>query len=124
MHTAEVLVQTTAQQLLFCTSLIQTATSAGTGFVWSARSGASDVPVLLSNKHVAMKHEPGSFSLAAGDGAGGVKLGERVDFAHADFASLWVGHPNPEVDIAGVLPRAVAEQCRGHRKVTLLQVRR
>ncbi len=68
--------------------------------MWSAQSGASDVPVLLSNKHVAMKQEPGSFSLAAGDGAGGVKLGERVDLAHADFGSLWVGHPNPEVDIA------------------------
>ncbi len=93
-------VETTSQQLLFCTSLIQTATSAGTGFVWSAQSGQSEVPVLITNKHVAMKHEPGSFSLAAGNSDGGVKLGERVDFAHADFATLWTGHPNNEVDIA------------------------
>jgi hypothetical protein len=93
-------VQTAAQQLLFCTSLIQTSTSAGTGFVWQAQSGSDSILVLVTNKHVALHSGPGSFSLAAGDGAGGVKLGERIDFAHHDFQSIWTGHPNSDVDVA------------------------
>ncbi|MDA8400907.1 MAG: hypothetical protein M0008_12870 [Actinomycetota bacterium] len=93
-------VNTPAQQLLFCTSLVQTGTTAGTAFVWNAQSGSSVVPVLVTNKHVAMQSGPGSFSLATSDGVGGVKLGERIDFAHRDFASLWTGHPTAEVDLA------------------------
>ncbi len=93
-------VQTAAQQLLFCTSLIQTGMSAGTGFVWAAESEGNSVPVLVTNRHVAVAPGPGSFSLASGDGVGGPKLGERVDFAHSDFGSLWTVHPNAEVDVA------------------------
>ena len=99
---ARMRVETFAQQLFFCTSLIQTSATAGTGFVWMAESGPHQVPVLVTNKHVALTPGPGSFSLAAREPSGAPKLGERVSLAHPDLASAWTGHPNPEVDVAAM----------------------
>lgn len=92
-------VETAAQQLFFCTSLIETGSVAGMGFVWGAASASEHVLTLVTNKHVVSESGTGSFSIAAGD-ATTPKLGERVNFAPHDFASLWTGHPNPDVDLA------------------------
>jgi hypothetical protein len=97
------LVRTVAQQLFFCTSLIQSSTRSGTGFAWNVPSPDNrSIYVLVSNRHVVSEPGEGSFSLSAKDPDGGPKLGERVHFSHPDFSSLWVGHPNPEVDIAAM----------------------
>ena len=99
-HNGEMQVDTPLRQLLFATCLVQTGNTAGTAFVWNALSGDNQVPVLITNKHVVSQPGAGSFSLAAGDGAGGVRLGERIDFAHGHFGSLWVGHPETDVDLS------------------------
>jgi hypothetical protein len=96
-------VETPAQQLLFTTTLIQSASTSGTGFVFNALSGGDTYPVLVTNKHVAMAPGPGSFSMFPAAGDGQPLLGERVNFTHHDLASLWVGHPNADVDLAAML---------------------
>jgi hypothetical protein len=93
-------VQTPMQQILFTTCLVQTGTSAGTALIFNIKSDGNDVPVLVTNKHVAQVPGFGSFSLLAHDGNGGPKLGERVAFGHNHFSSLWTGHPSDQIDLA------------------------
>ena len=93
-------VETPMQQILFCTYLVQTGTSAGTAFIFNIESNGNQVPVLVTKKHVAQVPGFGSFSLLAYDGNGGPKLGERVTFAHNQFSSLWTGHPSNDIDLA------------------------
>jgi V8-like Glu-specific endopeptidase len=113
------------QQLLFCTSMVQIGNTAGTAFIFNAQSGSNIVPVLVTNKHVALVPGQGSFSLMANE-ADAPKLGERVEFSHPNFSALWTGHPSGNVDLAaaflgpfinsaaaqgkGVFFRAVGEQ--------------
>jgi hypothetical protein len=59
------------------------------------------VPILITNKHVVQSLGPGSFSLAAREGSfDQPKIGERVDFSHPDFQTLWTGHTNPAIDLS------------------------
>jgi hypothetical protein len=94
-------VSTPGKQLLFTTSLIQTQSTAGTGFVFNVSTGQQAAPVLVTNNHVARAPGAGSFSLiAASADRERPELGQRLEFAHPDFASLWTSHPDSDVDVA------------------------
>lgn len=89
------------QQLLFCTCLVQNGAISGTAFIFNAQSGNGVAPVLVTNKHVALVPGDGSFSLIAKEpGQDKPKLGERIDFSHPQFSSLWTGHPSAGIDVA------------------------
>ena len=98
-------VRTPTQQLLFTTSLIQTQTTSGTGFVFNATSNGQTIPVLISNKHVVSGEGGGSFSLISrrSDAPDQPHLGQRIEFAHPNFSAMWTGHPDPSVDVAATL---------------------
>jgi hypothetical protein len=75
----------------------------GTGFIYNALRGDATVPVLVTNKHVVAGAEQGGIQLM-GAVAGGQSpsLGHPVEVRYADFESLWVGHPSPEVDVTAM----------------------
>lgn len=94
-------IETLAQQLFFTTAFVQTSTSAGTAFVFNAVADGMTIPVLVTNKHVVQEEGPGSFSIIQANASDdGPELGVRLDFAHPTFSRLWVGHPNPGIDVA------------------------
>jgi len=106
---ARPLVETIADQLFFTTVFISSANadyaSSGTGFI--INYPAEDnmlVPVLVTNKHVIAGASAVTFTMPAS--ADGQPTGGGTQLQISDFnESAWVGHPDPNVDIA-VMPFA------------------
>jgi hypothetical protein len=75
--------------------------SSGTGFlVGFCLEGDKTVPTIVTNKHVIDGAAVGLFHLTLKDGGGGPLYGQHVAVPARDFESLWVRHPDPEVDLA------------------------
>lgn len=101
--TAETLMHTTVR--LEC-ALKDNRVSTGTGFFFSFKvDDNTHVPVIVTNKHVINNSKVGTFVLTKSNEKGEPVLGltERVVFE--DFESLWVKHPEENVDLA-VFPLA------------------
>lgn len=103
------------RNLLFTTALVRHqvapgVVSSGTSFFYNGLIGGdekSSLPILITNKHVIRGATQGVVRLLrAQDGA--PRLGECVDlnFVEAD----WVGHPDPDVDVAAVAIGGVLSQ--------------
>lgn len=101
------IVDTLAKQAFFTTVRIQTAvpggTSTGTGFVYNVFSDDRFVPVLVTNKHVIKGATTGTVGFVKGvDGQPVTNEYREVNFGQT-FASMWVDHPDPDIDVT-VMP--------------------
>ena len=80
--------------------------SSGTGFFYFLfNSGDHSVPVIVTNKHVLQGNIKAIFvlTLAKADGTPDNGNIERVEIT--DLPQNWIGHPDPEVDLA-IIPMA------------------
>lgn len=78
----------------------------GTGFHYSfLNDGENLVPAIVTNKHVIKGARHGGFTISTIDSGGKVDRENpfRIDFEN--FESFWIGHPDPDVDLA-VMPSA------------------
>ena len=106
-------VQSLAEKLLFTTVRIDVKNSAGksgsgTGFVFVHKIGEQNVPVIVSNKHVAQGFSQGSITFTVKEKEQ-PKLGNGLRLDITDFANAWFGHPDPSIDVA-VIPLAPLEE--------------
>jgi hypothetical protein len=92
------------REIRYCTVRIETNTGTGTGFIYDAGiPGSQSVPLVVTNKHVIADSSTGRLRLIRErDGA---PTAEPVNIAlgPAPFASMWHGHPDPDVDVAVML---------------------
>jgi len=96
---AETLMHTTVR--LECASKDGRTTSTGTGFFFSFKvSDNTQVPVIISNKHVIKDAKVGTFVLTKSDDQGQPLIGSTERVVLDNFESLWVKHPEEDVDLA------------------------
>ena len=99
-----------AEQLFFMTVRIDTVekkngkTWAGTGFIiHHAVKDDQVAPFLVTNRHVVENMEKGTLTfLKRKDGK--PVIPSRMSIDYENFEKHWVFHPNPEIDIAVMLP--------------------
>ncbi len=103
MNHAETLMHTTVR--LEC-SLDGNRHSTGTGFFFSFKvDDKTHVPLIITNKHVINKAKVGTFVLTKSNEQGEPILGTTERIVLDDFESLWIKHPEENVDLA-VFPLA------------------
>ncbi len=74
--------------------------SSGSGFFFSLfMQGNQNVPVIITNKHVAVG-DVGHISITAQRADGTPDLDNVLRVTIANFAAQWLQHPNPDVDLA------------------------
>ena len=80
--------------------------STGTGFFFSfALENDKHIPIIVTNKHVINGSVVGSFVLTKSDQNNDPILGEVERIVLDNFESLWIKHPDSDVDLA-VFPMA------------------
>jgi len=80
--------------------------STGTGFFFAFRVDDQRViPVLVTNKHVISESIRGTFALTLRDDSGNPLIGTHEPVSLDNFESLWIKHPDPQIDLA-VFPLA------------------
>ncbi len=97
-----------SDQLAHCTVRIECETpqgfSTGSGFFFECLDyGEQSVPVIVTNKHVVAGSINGWFHLTTKGSDGSPRSGAHVRIAVPSVESLWVGHPDPNVDLC-VMP--------------------
>jgi len=98
MTPAETLMHTTVR--LEC-ALNDDRVSTGTGFFFSFKiDDKTHVPVIVTNKHVINNSKVGTFVLTKSDDQGQPILGSTERVVLDNFESLWVKHPEENVDLA------------------------
>ena len=98
MSPAESLLHTTVR--LEC-ALNNNRTSTGTGFFFAfAVDENSHVPVIVTNKHVITNSKVGTFVLTKSNTQGEPVFGATERISIDAFESLWLKHPDPNVDLA------------------------
>ena len=99
------LVNTPLKEILFSVVRISTiktdgAQSVGTGFIFNvSRDPRKAAPVLITNKHVVAGAVKASMNFIGADGDK-PRFGANITANYDKFESLFVGHPNENVDIA------------------------
>ncbi len=100
-------VKTIAEQLFFTTVRIDTVDvngghGSGTGFFFQHASADDQrLPVCVTNKHVVMGMREGSLTFVKDkDGQPALGEGFHLKVAPNDWAKMWFGHPDPNIDIA------------------------
>jgi V8-like Glu-specific endopeptidase len=75
--------------------------STGTGFFFSFKiDDKTHVPVIVTNKHVINKSKTGTFVLTKSNEQGEPILGTTERIVLDNFESLWIKHPDENVDLA------------------------
>lgn len=74
--------------------------SSGTGFYFSFRRDNAIFPCIVTNKHVVDGQVSGSFNMTMVASNGGPDYGKHELVDASDFAQAWIGHPDPNVDLA------------------------
>ncbi|SEE37597.1 Trypsin-like peptidase domain-containing protein [Rhizobiales bacterium GAS191] len=75
--------------------------TSGTGFFVSLlHQGASNVPVIVTNKHVIAGSTIGHLKFTLKNNDGGPDLQRFTEVAIPDFEQHWFPHPSPDVDLA------------------------
>lgn len=99
--------KTIAEQLFFTTVRIDTIAAngsqgAGTGFIFSHTfAGDKQILFVVTNKHVAIGMREGRFSfLKQKDGLPTLGDGFNLHIGQSDWATMWFGHPDADIDIA------------------------
>jgi hypothetical protein len=92
------------QQLLHSTIRIECRdakgnVSSGTGFNFSFEFDGTFVPAIITNRHVFQNAVQCDFHYTLAD-ANGRSTGKHERYAIYDFAQAWIGHPDPNVDLA------------------------
>ena len=78
----------------------------GTGFFFLfPHSDTTNIPVIVTNKHVVEKSKIGEFYLTLKNDDGFPIEGNYKSVIIEDFASNWIMHPNSEIDLA-IMPIA------------------
>ena len=95
---------TVAQQLLHSTIRIECRdstgnVSSGTGFNFAFEIDGMLVPVILTNRHVFAGADRCDFTYTIAD-QHGASIGKHESFTITDFAKAWIGHPDPDCDLA------------------------
>lgn len=95
------------EQLLYSTVRIEAldakgVPSSGTGFFYNFPGAGPNqvVPVIVTNKHVVRNQARGFFHLTMDNGKGEPDLGNHARIELSDFATCWIEHPDPTVDLA------------------------
>jgi len=95
---AEKLMHTT---LRIETSLKSGGISTGTGFLFTFRKSDNEhIPVIVTNKHVIENSNYGTFVLTKKNQDGSPNIGSYETIKLDNFESLWIKHPDNNVDIA------------------------
>jgi hypothetical protein len=81
--------------------------SSGTGFNFSFEFDRMVVPAIITNRHVFQNAVQFDFHYTLAD-ANGRSTGKHERYAIYDFAQAWIGHPDPNVDLAMVPDPAVS----------------
>lgn len=106
-------VQTIADDLFFTTVRIgagnDTAQWSGTGFLLQYPTGAQSIPVLVTNKHVLADATHATFTLTRSDGVQPLRAGTQLSISNFGSGN-WVGHPDPDVDVAALFFDPILEQ--------------
>jgi hypothetical protein len=94
------------EELAFCTvrigcELPDGRTSVGTGFFVSfmTKDDGRSIPVIVTNHHVVKGALTGTFLLTKASASGEAEMGTLETFKLASFESLWIGHPDADVDL-------------------------
>jgi hypothetical protein len=99
-------IDTPTKELLFVTVRIVNegvggVKSVGTGFLLHKKvNESSSIPFLITNKHVLADAQLLTLGFIARGEDGAPKLGQREDVTIGNPGIAWVGHPDPEVDVA------------------------
>lgn len=99
-------VTTIAEQLFFTTVRIDTVSASGsqgsgTGFFIAHKINGVDYLFVVTNKHVVMEMSEGRFSfLKKKNGLPVPGDGFTLNVGPQEWAKIWFGHPDPEIDIA------------------------
>lgn len=94
------------EQLVHSTVRIETTlrtggASCGTGFFVNFLQDESQaIPAIVTNKHVVAGADRGRFHLTLATSDGLPSIGNHREFVLPNFDSLWIGHPDPAVDLA------------------------
>lgn len=76
-------------------------TSSGTGFVINfCTDGNQTVPAIITNKHVIAGAKTGVFHMTLKDNNDAPIYGQHIPVPVQDFETLWIKHPDNNVDIA------------------------
>ena len=96
-----------SEQILYCTVKItclknnKSTISTGTGFIYGAcQNGDAHYPVLVTNKHVINDSEQCSLLFHLRDENNHVLNSNMEYIIEADSRSVWIPHPNPNIDLA------------------------
>lgn len=82
--------------------------STGTGFFLTLKNNAEEhtyVPTIVTNKHVIKDAVRGKLRFSIKDGVGNPINGQYFDLVIDDFESLWIKHPESDVDLC-IMPIA------------------
>ena len=118
-------VETVLESILFSTVRIETTSNAGsasgTGFIFSYPSPTGvDEKFLVTNKHVVAKAITGHLFFTQANGATiGFEeplLGQRADVTIDNFESIWLGHPDPRIDVAACKFEPIIQALNHHGK--------
>ena len=75
--------------------------SSGSGYFFGfLANGESDVPCIVTNKHVVKGATKGQFVLSKQVEGGMPDLDKHFPISFNNFESMWIGHPDPNVDLA------------------------
>ena len=111
-----------SEQLIHCTVRIECqyksknkdgkeVTTKGTGsaffftFVIVDNRDTLRIPVIVTNNHVVTKSTQGAFYLTLKDSIGNPLYGKKVPVILDKFESLWISHPDPNIDLC-IMPMA------------------
>lgn len=76
--------------------------SSGSGYFYAFLEGEDNthVPCIVTNKHVIKGATRGKFFLSVKNENGKPDLGKHFPIIFNDFESMWIGHPEADVDLA------------------------
>lgn len=107
--------QTLSEKLIFSTVRLQGNGSVGSGFFFNFRvDNKTQIPVIITNKHVVEKPDVFSFALHE------KKINEQNpsgNFINIEYKSKWIGHPNKDVDLCATPLQPLVEQVKGRDNI-------
>jgi hypothetical protein len=75
--------------------------SSGSGYFFGfLANGKVNVPCIVTNKHVVKGATKGQFFLSKQSDNGKADLGQHFPIAFDNFESMWIGHPDLNIDLA------------------------
>lgn len=96
-HPIEILIHSTVR--IECETA--SGNASGTGYFFSfLEEGHDHVPCIVTNRHVVSGARRGRFHLNRRGADGKPRLGDYATFVFDDFEAMWIGHPDPAIDLA------------------------